>query len=235
MADDEPTKAWSSVVPEFYYDLISRIPPGILLSLLLLHEFGVPDGVTVTGLLDANAGFWAVLAVFGIGAGYSVGLILHVPGGVLGWLYLGGPRDRLSNFQRKVFIQALANPAFRNFKHPVDEELPRADYRDFLLAMGDLVKLRNKHARAMVPKMGAEAMFFYNAAIALSVECLVHMIHSFYLRVPPHWIMLFFMSAAIPVFLLLGMARMKSLVNRQYSFLDMVLHESGAGGEKGHE
>ena len=42
MSDEEnPIKSWTGSVPEFFYDLISRVPPGVFLVIAVLVEYEV--------------------------------------------------------------------------------------------------------------------------------------------------------------------------------------------------
>jgi hypothetical protein len=75
MEDDATPKPSSlSVIPEVYYDLISRVPPGVLVvaSLYLLY---VPRSSRIN--VEAITASGAALVLAGLlGSGYAVGLLI---------------------------------------------------------------------------------------------------------------------------------------------------------------
>lgn len=81
--DDESPKEpkWLYLIPEIYFDLISRVPPGILAILIFMWMNGYLCSARLKTVLDLTATSAALLSIFLISAGYVLG-VLMTPAGI---------------------------------------------------------------------------------------------------------------------------------------------------------
>jgi len=226
MAADEPTKAWSSIVPEFYYDLISRIPPGVLLTLLVAYEFGVLSEDNIDRIFRANAGLVTALSVFLLGIGYSVGLCLSVPGSKFRGSFFSRAIKHLRPFQKEWLEKASRIPPFKLLNLDGKTDWTQTDYRNMLWLVHYHLKLQSVDAKVMLPKMTAEVMLFCNTAISVLVWLAVHSMHSVCLRTWPRPSVFITSTAVAIIMVITGRRAAQGLIDRRCYYLGVFLGKS---------
>ncbi len=104
MEENKNDHIWN-VIPEFFFDLISRIPAGMFL-IFLLSEFVFPSMKSYFFMnLDFSELF--VLILFG----YSLGILMSSPAKLLGKLYFERVwKNKLKNYRQIIYTYLSRNP-----------------------------------------------------------------------------------------------------------------------------
>jgi hypothetical protein len=190
LSEDNPTKSFSGAIPEFFYDLIARIPAGILFIVLVLGNLGLLKFCDLGKLSSASAGYVTALLMLLIGAGYWVGIILHVFTALLGrcfneWTW------RLDSGQRTIIDSALIMAPFDKLG------IARLDYcraqgkTSFKKCYGTdpnalyfvahyFLKFNNRLAETSLPKKAAEVSLCFNTFHAIVFWIIFRLVRSFY-------------------------------------------------------
>lgn len=172
MAETEGS-TWPALIPEFYYDLISRIPSGTLLLILLMYELIGEKGRQVAldlmrrGELEGIP--FAGLFILLISGGYALGILISPLGHLIRRLYLSAVWKDLIKKQPELFsavCQAydIAVPA-SDLQTPHPKSFTTLKARDFLKIyrlMHDHLKALDPQPRVLLPKMSAEAALCEN-------------------------------------------------------------------------
>lgn len=233
MPDQQQSSNWTSMVPEVYYDLISRVPGGTLLLLWLLQRAGI--SIDVTQMKDMDWGPSVISLVLLLGGGYVVGMLLTPLGECAFESYrkalwkrrLAGHLGLVTKFNDQ---QGLGLPKEGNgtvdLKKSTGQELYRLDRH-----IHDYLKREDEHARVILPKMRAEAGLCNNLTAAWVVFAVCSAALGD-ISVTFHAVGFWQLSLlALPVLLSGwgGWTRSGSLTERQYSLLRLVIKAKGAG------
>jgi hypothetical protein len=188
MGESEPTVTWTSVVPEFYYDLISKIPPGVFLFLGLLYEVHMRAcGTSLMVYKDVNAGVVGLFTVLLIAGGYSLGIFISAPERYLAMRYTYRTMRQFVLSQQEIFKEAKKYPPFDSFDFSNPAGMSRDSLRSLYRTMHDFLKLTDPIAKATLPKMISESVLCNNSAIALGVYGLIHAAANSFVDVRAHW------------------------------------------------
>lgn len=171
MAGDS-IKSLGNVVPEVYFDLIARVPPGAFVVVCLWALYRWKTGSKII-FLEFNAGTATVALILLLGASYSVGLLL-------------GPAGRLltERFARhhwnkqcarwgisKLLVQEFLIPGSCNDE--TDAHITAQQNRELIYRrLQDYLKGVDPQARTLLPKINAEKSFCANAAAAIMLVSL---------------------------------------------------------------
>jgi len=218
MAEEDIAKSWTSIVPEFFFDLIARVPPGILLVLLVLLEFGVLSQTNTDKLFATTGGFVIVLSILLFGAGYSVGIFLSVPGIYIGKLYFKNVWDHFTHTEEAI-LQEISRKLKLNMKFANGKPQTRSDWWRFHRVTHDYLKHKDKDARVMLPKMSAEASLCNNTAAALTVYPIIRLFHcGFHGQLSLLWFVVI-----VAIFVCMAQIRYRRMIDSQISYLRIVL------------
>ncbi len=230
--------AFTKKIPEFYFDLISRFPPGILVIVGLTLEFTPQGYLSKQDFLSVSASIVLLLLLFILVFAYVFGLVL-------------------ASTAKEIF-KRTALPIFERYRTKNDKEIlwcayhlnilellrtdeqgkrvqrPVIDYKveDFWLfyrRLHDYLKNVDAQARLILPKLSAEHSLLINLSASLTLLMAVHLLHNldFYLRfgftyfVPSY---LFYLSwVGTIAWLWFGARfRFRRLLDSQLSYLEIV-------------
>lgn len=157
------SKDWAAIIPEFYYDLISRIPAGMVLlsvigiSVLSQDQMSVLKAWLFAGKIE---GFpFTIIFIIFFCTGYVVSIPLTMLGACVRKLY-------------GHFIWALIKKAYAAEVQGLERQYEsKADESRFYCLIHDDLKQNNPHALLLLPKMSAEVSLCDNltAAFVLAV------------------------------------------------------------------
>lgn len=224
MAETEGS-TWPALIPEFYYDLISRIPPGTLLLLLLLYELLGVKGRQVSldlikrGELEGIP--FAGLFILLISGGYALGILISALGYVIRRLYLPLVWRELVGRYPALFY-SICNAyevSISESESAVDPKcFSRLKSRDFLKVyrlMHDHLKSLDPQPRVLLPKMSAEAALCENL-VAVALVWLLLLVITSSPTLSPEVAVACLVSAALS--LLAGFHRYRQSIARHLSF-----------------
>jgi hypothetical protein len=237
MADD---KGWAGAVPELYFDLIGRIPPGLFLSLVLLIPFA-SDSQWFKGdvsKIDWSPSLIAFVLLFV--ASYSIGLLISPVGkrinkGAWDSAWQVAARNEIPLLKKaqpylNLDIQFEDGGAWENLT-PQQRGLV---YRH----MHELLKVNLPEAKLLLPRLAAELTFALNFIIVIPLASALLFIHWTSLHWPV-WHIEAWRSPNLYVatsILLLAFfssrysakERTQHLVERHFAFLGAYLNENQA-------
>jgi hypothetical protein len=127
-------KEVSSIIPEFYYDLIARITPGALLCLAVLWDYRVE----LAPLLALGA---VVYTAIGLMAAYTVGLLIDVLTGIVFDIIFLGLRNVARCLANKPEAQKPVPKWIEVWKTDTSQVMSKLDD---LQKMGALIKLHGE-------------------------------------------------------------------------------------------
>jgi hypothetical protein len=197
MADQEPLNTQKvqpilSVIPEVYYDLIGRVPAGIMTVLGGLWIVSSSHPLGDRGLASLESLDWApamVLLALLTMSGYTVGLVLNVGGWAVYRTYRRRLFMRVMKAHRAHFAplvrranQQLALHLVEDDSRWSDSDVTTLSYAqlDWLdRSINDHLKRADRHARVILPKLGAEAMLCNNLVAGIVVLAVTNAIWSF--------------------------------------------------------
>jgi hypothetical protein len=169
---DEKSESWAYLIPEFYFDLISRVPPGVLIIVAVAYAvmpsafaFHQPskttefEGPTVTLLLLL------------IGAGYACGILLTYLGSLIYDTYFRRIYSEVANLYPESLRRWLWKKIWADEKPFISnwESLSAGDLRLLYRRSHDYIKDRFPYAARLLPKLSAEGKLCDNVAAALLV------------------------------------------------------------------
>jgi len=227
MSDEEnPIKSWTGSVPEFFYDLISRVPPGVFLVIAVLVEYEVVK-VDQAALFQDNGALVAFLGLLVLGAGYSIGIFLSAPGRYASRVYFSRVWKRHSNDNTDLLKRFIELGKINLAKKSDLTQLTNEEYLTIYRRMHDYLKFHNEHAKRLLPKMSAETSLCNNSAAAFTVWSIIHLIRSMYLffsyNVPIQWSWFVAVVPFILILLWIGKERYDRLISSHFSFLSLTL------------
>ncbi len=247
MSTSSEASGWVSIVPEIYFDLISRVPPGTLLALGIGWSVGAFNQEGVFARLPSlNAG-WPGLITF---------LALFLPAGyVLGLLMTGLAKLHQDRYLTKVWRQeeVLYGDLIARFRTKVlslgaldleklerlypgedGERIVHSTYFQSLHRhIHDYVKYSMPEASALLPKMSGEANLCDNVVVACCLIVIAVVLRPLaYLPSLDHFGSLFTLRRLQQLLILAGVVfvaragakfRHRQLIRRELSFLALLL------------
>jgi hypothetical protein len=157
MEPEEAGKTWS-IIPEFFFDLISRIPAGIFL-ILLTTKFVVPDQANFSDI-DLSKLFLLILF------GYSVGIMLSAPAKLLAKFYFKSVWKKYLEREKATLTKFLVVHPLENINSDSLTNLDNKQIQFIYRETHDYTKNNNEQAKVMLPKLSAESSVANNFAAA---------------------------------------------------------------------
>lgn len=227
--DGSKPPTWVSLIPEVYFDVISRIPPGVLLVIGLIYAVrptlwhDLTPGQTTSG--NPLQPPYTLLFIFLIGAGYAAGIMLSVCGALLSRLYFrrhfvaaaNAFSKEVRDWTWKLTSEAPEAPDWLKLSKEELQEKCGVLYR----RQHDHLKAGSRQAMALLPKMDAEAKLCGNTSAACfslavllpAIRCL--RFHEF----KQCWLLLVLLIGGIVSFLC-AWQRNRTFTFRQFSFAE---------------
>jgi hypothetical protein len=153
------SKDWAAIIPEFYFDIISRIPAGtVLLLIIVITSLSQAQMLELkTWLLSGKIeGFpFTIVFVLFFCLGYVMSIPLTMFGALVHILY------------NRIILHLIKK------SYPKEVQALEAKYEaeinksKFYRLIHDELKQRNRHAMVLLPKMSAEASLCDNLTAAL--------------------------------------------------------------------
>ena len=153
----------ASLIPEVYYDLIARVPAGTLLVLVILHYFLQSRGLEfpqVSTWMSANSVSVLVTAVGLMGAGGLTGIVISPVADLCRRLYWKrewvaitekGPYKEIDQKLKELGVSFPDRSGWASMGSSEFHSLDRWMY--------DYIQENSERARALLPKLRAEADF----------------------------------------------------------------------------
>ncbi|MBI3089294.1 MAG: hypothetical protein HYY96_01390 [Candidatus Tectomicrobia bacterium] len=252
MADEEKLSSIASpianLVPEIFYDLICRVPPGTALALFvmwMLDMFKMGGVFSVDKFIAIKFAPLVILFSLLIGLGYVIGIILTPIGDLLHRIYwifncskYSSLPDKTKTWVNNTFkelnipyifpIVRTAQERRTNQERRAHQEKPTAQethYRRIDGYLHDFLKTENPQAKQVLAKMRAEAALCHNLAAALIIMILVPSYISY--SYSSYWrtTLLLALFVILVLSIWAGYHRQARLIARQLSFLLLVLSE----------
>jgi hypothetical protein len=238
----------AALIPEFYYDLICRVPPGTLLAAMLWWELaGAPARQGIVKLLQEGKVDWipfTLLFVALVGVGYSLGILISPLGRWVRGLY-----------EKKVWVQvrnefpALFDAIWDTYKDSFSStagerggsgqetrstvERQESKAGKLYRLMDDDLKAGHPQARVLLPKLNAEAALCENLAATAVAWCGIVIVANWG---NVAWLRILWTLVFAAVFAWAGCHMYSDFVRRQFSFFRIVSRiviktsEGGGGG-----
>jgi hypothetical protein len=170
MADEPEIGKWPSLIPEIYYDLISRVPPGVLLFLALLVA---GSRLSLGQIQSVSFGAATILLLLLVLAGYTLGILMTPLADIFHRTYKRSVwRETISKQDFGPLVQ-LIDSNFnlclpKNEKNELDvDKIERRHYDLLDRVMHDYLKGIDPQAKLILPKMRAEARLCDHLFVAL--------------------------------------------------------------------
>jgi hypothetical protein len=229
MADEEKLPQIASLIPEIYYDLIARIPPGMLLVLFSLGFWLSCRKSPLTLRIDADDAFALLIVI--LGAAWAVGIMLSPIAYPVRRCFRGRIwRQLLADERNEALINRFGKPLGINLENRFGGWAEIIDRR-----LQDYVQYELEHARMILPKMEAEGILATHFLAALIILPFLNLLFLGLLDQLPHgyyWCWYFFLLAPIVGAAFVSYHYTKGLAQRLLSFL-YVLESSHRFSELG--
>ena len=227
MSEDDPAKTWTTVVPEFYYDLISRIPPGVFLILGVIFEILESHNKTISDYKDFNTAVVILFTVLLLAAGYSVGLFINTPTKYFAMIYTAKAWRRVINDEQPLFKELKKQEIFKEFNFDSPSAIKEPEARRLFRRVHDLLKLKDNQAKVILPKLTAESSLCNNTAFALVIYLVIHGINCGWDKVLAQWFA--YLACVIFSFLLvlLGGSKYYRAIETHIVFLNRYMETIG--------
>lgn len=174
MSDEEEEKAGgkkegeghfaaASLIPEVYYDLIARVPAGTLLVLIVLNYFLQSRGLAfpqISTWMSANSVSVLVAAIGLMGAGGLTGILISPVADLCRRLYWKREWVAVTDKEPYREIDEKLKDLGVNFpKRSTWTKMGSGDFHSLDRWMYDYIQEKSERARALLPKLRAEADF----------------------------------------------------------------------------
>ena len=191
-------KEAASVVPDVFYDLIGRVPPGALLLIsvgwtVVSVEFTVTPAKLLTTLNGLTSGFWTVAVLLGTLFSYAIGLLMSGPGRL--WARVAQARHFVNAVESLSKERQAIVDAFLRHNRTRLAEFPIFDKEERRLHFTLKPRLVDGESR-ILSKMRAEVALTYNlqaaASTAMAFNAVYLLVRRESLERPAEWTLLTF-------------------------------------------
>lgn len=159
------SESWASIIPEFYYDLISRIPAGLtLIAIVIIGGISSDQRQElITWLVSANHKDFPFLLIFIllICAGYTISIPLSALGAIAHLIY-----------SRKVW-KNIENTFCNEIRLLEKHYNSGSDKTKLNRLLHDDLKNRNPQAKVILSKMQSEVALCDNLAAAIAIGFII--------------------------------------------------------------
>lgn len=172
MPDEEKLPQIASLIPEIYYELIARIPAGMLLVLFTVDVWLTCSKSPIRTHINIDDSFTTLIVV--LGAAWAVGIVLSPVAYPIRkcfrksiWEQLLKDRQNLElvkRFGKRLGIRLEDPPPKDGWPEVIDRRLQ------------DYVQYELEHARMILPKMEAEGILAAHLAVALFILPILHLV-----------------------------------------------------------
>jgi hypothetical protein len=173
-------------LPEFQYDLISRIIPGLILFTAIGLYFGLFP--SYEKLLQASVAPVFAGSAFVIMICWAIGICLSSPGSLLSRFRV---ISRWNNAIQYISSEKLGKKPYETLKEIANDysvlfpenkpEKINADWYDTLMTnMLDKLKTKDPHALKMIPKIAGESAFGFNLCAASIIWFIIVLLKCFH-------------------------------------------------------
>lgn len=167
---DNASSNWTSLIPEFSYDLIARIPAGAILVLGTLLSLASPAMYQAIGELIKDgklAGIpFGLLFVILFALSYITGLLLTLPGYWIRDRYLLREWRQVDKEHGPDVLRVARERCLLRTDEPLTN-LDTAKRKRLYTLLEDDLKRADQQPRVLLPKMNGEAALFDNVTAAL--------------------------------------------------------------------
>ncbi|MBX2976281.1 MAG: hypothetical protein KF721_09110 [Ignavibacteriaceae bacterium] len=228
MDENTISKNWG-IIPEFFYDLISRIPPGILLFTMLLFEFNIFSLAYINESLKIEVGSAFIIFFTFLTCGYVLGSLLSIVGSFITkkfytpTLLRNVIKEDTELVKSFISLRKITNINLDNIDSFTDNEFYKI-YRE----SHDYIKLKDERIKTLLPKLSAEASLHTNLVASLFMLLTIHLINRICYSSFPflHWSIYVWGIITIIFLIWIGKLQYKKLLRFQFSFLRYVVNNS---------
>ena len=232
----------NTILPEFYYDLLSRILPGsVSLLAVLVAADVVKPAITLERMLTLTTAPVAALCLALGTCGYIIGMVLTYTQRGIRWLYIPGVWRPLLEAYKPLIVNRESELGPTDFRTDIELALaggPSSNNAVRKLVprlygpLHDLLKERHPQARFVLPKMNGEAGLCDNLAVGLLLASLVlcwrvafrlQALQGFW-RSSEMWSVIGLWLAVI-LFFLVARHRYRALIQRHFSYWSVLPKE----------
>jgi len=176
--NEETIKKNLGIIPEFYFDLISRIPAGIFLFVMVLLEFKCLPSLEGDWYLKIEVGFSFLILLSLLCIGQCLGIFLSVVGKHIARIfftsnvwkkYAENDKELIFNFIDYQKIKSIDKEKFSEWKDNEYQKIYRESH--------DLIKDKNEKAMLLLPKLSAESSLCNNISASIFLSLIIHFIH----------------------------------------------------------
>ncbi|MFN8092436.1 MAG: hypothetical protein U0599_09495 [Vicinamibacteria bacterium] len=234
-----------TLLPEFYYDLMARILPGVVFAATLLFLLGAFEVKAAIERVAQTAWAPIVFLVTGVGTcGYIIGILLTPLQARVRSGYIPEVWQPILASNRAVICEKQAQLGLRDFAAELDNAIRGSVWRpadraalarvarQLYSPLHDLLKARLPQAQLVLPKMNGETGLCDNICAGLTVLSLVpvsQMLHAARFDEKLAWYSVVLLFLALISFWA-AKVRYDGLVRRHFAFWNLVPQDVQPGG-----
>lgn len=213
-------------IPEFFFDIIARIPSGMLFSVLIytvIYNQNLKE-------IWTNISFGNLLVVLLIS--YTVGILLSAPAKFMAKIYFKRVWKRIVKREKNVIDKFLLIHPLENISGNLDE-LDSTKYLYLYRETHDYSKNYNPIAKVMLPKLSAESSLANNLATAIILFLLLLLFVDLSKIYPIINIWNYFWLLPVCALLVwIAAERYDRLLGSQFSFLKIILNSKNSSNQE---
>ncbi len=161
----DPTKMNKipSIIPEFCFDLISRIPVGGLSLIVIFYELGwFSKGqlFSPSYLFGLSPGVLTIIFTVFLGASYTIGIIIQTLGDIFLYIYQKNIWEQHNDYLEQLITQL-------EYRMPIT--VLKNDYKAINALITDYLRNYNPHSGLVAIKLSAENSLCNNLTATLTI------------------------------------------------------------------
>lgn len=224
MPDEDRIAKWASLVPEIYYDLIARVPPGAFLVIAAMRIQGAFSAGKAFDLGNIKWETAAILLIFLLITGYVAGVVITAVAHSLSLLYKGWVWKRSAVPYKEVIENFVDNKFHLGLNIKGWKNLDGDDFYRIHRQVQDYLESENDQAKLILPKMRAESALCDNLLASLALLFCFVLFRKASGQNLEGWIgslTIIFLSSCLVFWA--ACYRAAQLIRRQFSFLRIVM------------